>query len=82
MEHSKEMQESKVEDMKQRLFKAHKQIRSKELENEKLGEYVQVPTYRYMTFYKDTEAFYKHIQTFFKYIKTFYKYIERPFTNI
>jgi len=41
MGHCKEMQENKVEDMKQRLFKAHKQIRSKELENEKLGEYVQ-----------------------------------------
>ena len=45
MEHSKEMQESKVEDMKQRLFKAHKQIRSKELADEELGEHVKLPIF-------------------------------------
>jgi len=41
IEHCKQLHELKVEDMKRRLFKAHKQIREKELENNKLSEYVQ-----------------------------------------
>jgi hypothetical protein len=41
IEHCKTMHQAKVEDMKQRLFKAHKHIRGKELENDKLGDYVQ-----------------------------------------
>ena len=32
---------TQIEDMKKRLFKGHKQIREKELENSKLDEYVQ-----------------------------------------
>ena len=41
MDHSQKLHELKVQDMKSRLFRAHKQIREKELENNKLTEYVQ-----------------------------------------
>lgn len=41
MDHSQQLHELKVQDMKSRLFRAHKQIREKELENNKLTEYVQ-----------------------------------------
>ena len=41
IEHSQHLHELKVQDMKSRLFRAHKQIREKELENNKLTEYVQ-----------------------------------------
>ena len=41
MEHCQHLHELKVQDMKARLFRAHKQIREKELENNKLAEYVQ-----------------------------------------
>jgi hypothetical protein len=41
MQHSKKLHALKVEDMKKRLFKGHKQIREKELENGKLDDYVQ-----------------------------------------
>jgi len=41
LEHNKHLHDMKVQEMKQRLFKAHKQIREKELENNKLVEYVQ-----------------------------------------
>ena len=41
MDHSQKLHELKVQDMKSRLFRAHKQIREKERENNKLTEYVQ-----------------------------------------
>jgi hypothetical protein len=49
MAHGQHLHELKVQDMKARLFRAHKQIREKELENNKLTEYVQVlvQTYSY-----------------------------------
>eukprot|EP00294_Goniomonas_avonlea_P007777 CAMPEP_0114562008 /NCGR_PEP_ID=MMETSP0114-20121206/12300_1 /TAXON_ID=31324 /ORGANISM="Goniomonas sp, Strain m" /LENGTH=1687 /DNA_ID=CAMNT_0001747665 /DNA_START=89 /DNA_END=5153 /DNA_ORIENTATION=+ len=41
LEHAKDLHDIRVDEMKRKLFKIHRSIREKEVENEKLEEYVQ-----------------------------------------